>query len=61
MKHETMQQIVREKLEGRAFTETERFLWMAWVHKDEQYRLTHTLSCLGWALAIIAPLWIIFY
>ena len=60
MKFESMQQIVREKLDGRAFTETERFLWMAWVHKDEQYRLTFAISCLGWALAIVGPLTLIF-
>jgi hypothetical protein len=60
MKHETMTQIVREKLDGRAFTETERFLWMAWVHKDESYRLTRTIALLGWALALTGPLVMIF-
>ena len=60
MKHETMQKILREKLDGRAFTSTERFLWMAWVYKDEQYRLTFAISCLGWALAIAGPLTLIF-
>jgi hypothetical protein len=60
MKHEDMQKIVRKKLDGRAFTETERFLWMAWIHKDEQYRLTFGISCLGWALAATGPLAIIF-
>jgi hypothetical protein len=60
MKYETMSQIVREKLDGRAFTGTERFLWMAWVNKDESYRMVRTIALLGWALALTGPLVIIF-
>lgn len=59
MQHETIQQIIRKNLDGRPFTEMERFLWMAWVHKDEQYRLTNFMAWLGWAIAIVCPLWIL--
>ena len=59
MKYETVQQIVREKLDGRAFTEMELFLWMAWVHKDEQYRMTYGVSWLGWAIALACPAWVL--
>lgn len=57
VKYEDMQR----KFIGRIKTAAEHELWNHWVAKDEDYRLAVSMAYLGWAIAIVGPLSLIFF
>jgi hypothetical protein len=56
MKYEEMQR----KFKGHIKSPTENELWNLWVARDEDYRLIRTIALLGWALALMGQLVVIY-
>lgn len=56
MKREDMQR----KFNGHIKSPTEHELWNLWVARDEDYRLIRTIALLGWALALMGSLVVIY-
>lgn len=56
MKYEDAQR----RFVGHIKSPTEHELWNMWVGKDEDYRMARALAYLGWLLAFVGPVSIIF-